>query len=231
MEIIGRNPASAISPPKVETEEMEILTADQVSDVLGKLRGTSFYPIAVVGLGTGMRRGELLALRWADVDLDAGLIRVERSLEQTKAGLRFKAPKTKHGRRAIKIPAPVVATLRSHRKAQLETRMKLGLGRLPDDALVFPNPLDGSPRSPRATTKEWSRLVKSHDLPRVSLHALRHSHASALIAAGKDALTVSRRLGHASPVVTLAVYGHLFRNTDEDVADTIGAILSAADVE
>ena len=95
----ARNVAAVHKPPKVEQTEIEILTADQITDVRTKLEGHALYPIASLALATGMRRGELLALQWGDVDLDSGTLRVERSLEETKVGgLRLKSPKTKRGR-------------------------------------------------------------------------------------------------------------------------------------
>jgi integrase len=173
--------------------------------------------LAMVGLATGMRRGELLALRWKDVNLDTGRVQVEQSLEQTKAGLRFKGPKTKHGRRQFSISASVIAELRVHRRIQAEQRLALGLGKEPDHALVFRR-LDGVPLLPNSVTTEWRRLVVSLGLPRVALHAWRHTHASQLIASGMDVLTVSRRLGHGSPSITLNVYGHLFNSSDDRAA-------------
>jgi integrase len=160
-----------------------------------------------IALATGMRRGELGALRWKDIDLDGGKLRVEQSLEQMKAGLRFKAPKPKHGRRTITIPPAVVADLRAHWKASQEHRLTLGLGRSSPDDLVFVM-CGGSPRKPNALTNDWLRasMVTGR---RINLHALRHTHASSLIAAGVDILTISRRLGHANPKITLSVYGHL----------------------
>ncbi|HWS10855.1 MAG TPA: site-specific integrase [Xanthobacteraceae bacterium] len=178
--------------------------------------------IALMGLTTGMRRGELLALRWRDVDLDGASLRVEQSLEQTKSGLRFKEPKTKHGRRTIGLAASVVAELRSHRKLQQEQRLRLGMGKIPEDGLVL-SKWDGSPRSPNSTTKEWTRAVKELNLPKISLHALRHTHASQLIASGMDVLTISRRLGHGSPMITLGVYGHRFKNTDDRAVQAMEA--------
>ena len=169
-----------------------------------------------------MRRGELLALRWSDVDLDGAKLRVEQSLEQTKAGLRFKAPKTKHGRCTISLPGSVVAELRAHWKAQQEQRLKLGQGRGSDDALVFAK-WDGTARSPNATTREWTRAMAQLKLPPVTMHALRHTHASQLIASGMDVLTISRRLGHGSPTITLSVYGHLFSNSDDRAAQVVEA--------
>jgi integrase len=223
-ELINRNPASLASPPKVASEEMAILSADQVKEVLTAMCTTSIFPQIVVLLSTGMRRGELAGLQWHDLDLDAGKLRVERSIEKTKAGLRVKSPKTRHGRRAISLPAGAIAVLKRHRKAQLELRMAAGLARLPADGFVF-GAVDGTVRDPDRLTQDWARFTAARDLPAVTLQALRHSHASALIAGGADPVTVSRRLGHGSPVVTMAVYAHLFGQNDEGVVKAIDAVL------
>lgn len=225
--VTHRNVADAATPPKVPDAEIEILTEDQAREILKQLRGRPLYMIALLGMTTGMRRGELLALRWRDVDFDAAKLKVEQSLEQTKAGLRFKAPKTKHGRRAIGLAASVVAELRAHWKQQQEQRLRLGMGKTPDDGLVLPR-WDGAPRSPNSTTTEWIRTLADLKLPAVSLHALRHTHASQLIASGMDVLTISRRLGHSSPTITLGVYGHLFSNTDDRAVQVVEAAFGKA---
>jgi integrase len=224
-DVVQQNVADNVSPPRAETAEIEILTQDQVDAALKKLSGTALYPIAVVALATGIRRGELLALRWQDVDLDNAILRVERSLEETQAkGLRFKSPKTKHGRRTISLPAAAVAELRKHRKTQQEQRLALGLGKAPADALVFPT-WEGRARHPDSLTKEFTAMMSSIGLS-VTLHALRHTHASQLIPGGVDVLTISRRLGHGSPAITLSVYGHLFSNTDDRAARVMEAAFS-----
>jgi integrase len=221
--VTHRNVVSVVTPPKVSSTEIEILDEDQARRILQQLRGRSLYMIALLGLTTGMRRGELLALRWRDVDLDGATLRVEQSIEQTKSGgLRFKAPKTKHGRRIIALAASVVAELRLHWKRQQEQRLRLGMGKTPDDGLVLSR-WGGAPRSPNSVTKEWSRALAELGLPAVSLHALRHTHASQLIDSGMDVVTISRRLGHSSPTITLNVYAHRFRNKDEQAAQVIEA--------
>jgi integrase len=219
---VTRNVTTLVDAPNVASQEVEILTAPQIQTVLQTFRGLSLYPIATVALATGMRRGELLALRWQDVDLEGGKLRVERSLEQTKAGLVFKAPKTRYGRRTISLPSSTVAELKTHWKAALERRLAFGLGKPTDDSLVFET-WDGQTRSPNALTKEWSRAMKRAGI-KATFHSLRHTHASTLIAAGVDVLTISRRLGHGSPVITLGVYGHLFK-TDDRAADAMEQIL------
>ncbi len=222
--IVAQNVASVVDPPKVTASEIEILSAEQAGTVLRTLRGAAMYPIIMVALSTGMRRGEILALRWRDVDLDRATIRVERSLEETGMGknLRFKEPKTRHGRRNIALPSSLVAELRSHWRTQQELRLALGRGKAAPDDLVFCTP-DGGPRKPNSITREWSRVVVSKKLPKVSFHALRHTHVSQLIASGMDVLTISRRIGHASPTITLGVYGHMFKNGDAQAAAVIEA--------
>ncbi len=223
--IIATNPVALAEPPRAEEKEIEILTEDQVWLVLKALKGKPIYSLAVMGLGTGMRRGEMLALRWSDVDLgrnSGARVRVERSLEQTKAGLRFKSPKTRHGRRQIALPLSIVEELRTLRTEQAKLRLSLGLGKAGADALVFQK-LEGLPLNPNSVSTEWRRMVKTLKLPKVSLHAWRHTHVSQLIASGMDVLTISRRIGHASPAVTLNVYGHLFASTDDRAAAVFDA--------
>jgi integrase len=214
-------------PPKVEQPQIEILSPQQIEDCLAKLAGHEFYPIVVAALGTGLRRGELLALQWGNVDLDGASLRVERSLEETKEGLRFKPPKSKAGRRTVSLPPSVVEVLRDHRRLQLERRVRLAMGRITDDALVFSEP-DGSKMSPDKLSRDWCRLVAARKLPKISFHALRHSHVSALIAAGLDVYSVSRRIGHSDPAVTLRTYTHMFSKKDSAAAQAIEAALRPA---
>ncbi len=221
--IVAQNVAERVDAPSVEDAEVQILTEAEIQRMLETLRDRTLYPIVFTALGTGLRRGELLALRWKDLNLDAATLRVEQSLEQTKrAGLRFKPPKTKYGRRSIALPASVVAELRAHWKATLERRLLLGQGKADDDALVFAT-WDGNTRSPNALTKEWRRAVHAAKL-KASFHSLRHTHASKLIAAGIDVLSISRRLGHSSPAFTLKVYGHLFKPDDRAAAAIEGLL-------
>lgn len=221
--VVHSNAAALVDAPTAKATEIEILTAAQIKAVLSSIKDQPLYLIAMVALGTGMRRGELLALRWQDVDLDAGLLRVERSLEQTKrGGLVFKAPKTRHGRRTISLPASTAAELRAHRREALEQWFAFVGGKLPEDSLVFGHP-DGSPRTPNALTKAWQAAMAAARM-KATLHSLRHTHASTLIASGLDVLTISRRLGHGSPAITLTVYGHLFK-TDDRAAQIMEAAL------
>jgi integrase len=138
--------------------------------------------------------------------------------------LRIKSPKTKRGRRNITLPSEAVTTLRAHKLKQLELRLLLGLGTIAAETLVF-STIEGGFLSPDNLSREWGRVGAAKDLPRVSFHGLRHTHASMLIAAGVDILTISRRLGHSKPSVTLDSYGHLIKGADVAAAEAIARLL------
>jgi integrase len=170
----------------------------------------------------------VLALPWLNVDLDSKVISVREALEETREhDIQVKAPKTKAGKRDVSLPAIVVDALRGHRRAQFELRVALGAGKLPDGALVFPAPLKAGSQSPRAFSKEWADVAASIGMPEVTFQALRHTHGSQLIDAGVDIVTISKRLGHASPNITLKVYAHLFRKDDSKASDAIDVALEA----
>lgn len=131
--IVAQNVAALVSPPPVPESEITILNEDQIGAILRKLEGRTLRPIVSFLLGMGARRGEVLALRWKDIDFDKRLVRIERSVEQTKDGLRFKSPKTKNGRRSVTISPWLAAELRTHGARQQERRLSLGMGRTPND--------------------------------------------------------------------------------------------------
>jgi integrase len=221
-ELVERNVAALVKAPKAARKKPTILKAGEIGNSLAKLEGLSIYPIAALAVGTGARRGEIAALRWSDIDFEAATVRIERSLEQTKAGIRVKPPKTEDGHRTITLPAFVIEALHEHRRSQLELRMAMGVGALPKNAPVF-GTIEGDWPNPYSISDRWRDAVKKRNLPKVTFHSLRHSHASALIAADLDVVSISRRLGHASPALTLSIYSHLFEDKDESAAKAIDA--------
>jgi integrase len=220
-EEILKNVASQKAAPKVPDKEMVIVR--DVPGFMEKIRAGTTYVPAMIALFTGMRLGEIMALRWSRVNLDGKTIAVEESLEESSAhGLRFKSPKSKAGRRSLTLPEILVVALRDYRRQQQELRLKLGAGRLPDDALLF-STVDGEPIRPNTVSGAWGRCADAIGLPEVTFHALRHTHASQLIDEGVDIVTISKRLGHAKPDITLHVYAHLFRQDDGKAAAAINA--------
>jgi len=225
-ELVVRNVVQTKSAPKVPARHMVIV--QDVAAFIGMMKpNTRHYVTAMLSLFTGMRLGEVLALRWGRVDFDRKTITVAEAIECTKLhGIRFKAPKTTAGRRVITLPDFLVDVLREHRKAQLELRLKLGLGKLQDGDLLFTD-TDGEPLHPYHYGTLWSDYVERAGLPGLTFHCLRHSHASQLIDAGVDIVTISKRLGHATPTVTLNTYAHLFRKDDGKAAQAINAALNS----
>ena len=225
-DLVSKNVGKLEAAPRVD--DHDIVIVQDVSGLLGKLPGTRFQFLAMTTLFTGMRLGEVLALRWNRVDLERKIAQVREALEFTKVhGLRFKAPKSKAGVRDITLPDILVCALREHRKDQLELRMKLGAGRLPDDALLFAD-MNGCPLSPNSISSAWGDFAKAIGIPEVTFHGLRHTHASQLIDSGVDIVTISRRLGHAKPDITLRIYAHLFQKDDSKAAAAINAALNAS---
>jgi integrase len=224
-ELVSRNVARLRSPPKVTDTTDEMVIVRDVPALVEKLQGRAVRLPALLGLLCGLRLGEVLALRWNRVDLDAKVIRIRETLEQTKAhGICFKPPKSRAGVRDVTMPDEVVEALREYRKSALELRLQLGAGRIPDDALLFAD-IDGKPRSLYAASQAWRGFAESIGMPGVTFHSLRHTHASQLIDAGVDIVTISKRLGHATPDITLRIYAHLFKKDDSKAAAAINAAL------
>lgn len=227
--VINRNPAEDVDKPKPGDSPAKSFAPDQMGVVLNYLSGNERLPAIVrLAVATGMRLGELLALRWQDVDFDGRMLRVERSLEVTKkGGLRFKEPKTKRGRRAIRLADSDCANLRDHWKRQAEDALKLGI-RLPRESLVFPASIEApaAPCAPDRITKAFSSTLTRLDIkePGLTFHSLRHFHATWLLRNGVNLKAVSERLGHANPSVTLNVYQHVLPDMQEHAAQVAGDI-------
>jgi integrase len=210
--------------PRVADTEMVIVR--DVPGFIRKIEGERLYVPAIVALTTGMRLGEILALKDRRIDLGAKTIEVSEALEETKArGIISKAPKSKAGHRTLTLPDITVEALREHRRRLLETRLMLGLGKLSPDDLVFAN-LEGRPLRPSAVSSDWGELAGRIGVPELTFHGLRHTHASQLVASGVDIVTISKRLGHARPAVTLAIYAHMFTSDDSKAAAAINAALT-----
>jgi integrase len=157
-------------------------------------------------------------------DVDSATIRVERSVEETKAGLRVKSPKTKRGRRNIALPPDAIAILRAHKVKTLELRLALGMGNITPETWIF-STIEGELLSPDNLSRDWRRISTAKKLPRVSLSCFAPYQRLRAHQQGRRLLTISRRLGHSKPSVTLDVYGHLIEGTDAVAAQALAGVL------
>ncbi len=207
--LLSRNPTDAVKPPKARSVEMHILDEDGIRVVMRAASGTPYFCLFYLALCTGMRRSEMLALRWSDVDLALGSVSVTRSLHYLSDGsFDIRAPKTAKGRRTIVLPSSAVLVLKNHKERQEAVFATAGR-RMEQTGLVFCRPDDGSPLLPDTVTKNWIRLVQREGLAGVRLHDLRHTHASLMLKQGVHPKVVQERLGHASIGITLDVYSHV----------------------
>jgi len=206
--LIGRNPADAVESPRYQTPERKILDENDVRILLSAAQSTPYYALFYMALFTGMRRSELLALRWDDIDLDLAQISVSRTLHQlSDRTIVFRPPKTAKGRRTIALPPSAALVLREHREKQELAGCQLGKT-VGEYELVFSKP-DGTPLLPDAVTHAWIKLVRRAGFSGVRFHDARHSHASLMLKAGVHPKIVQERLGHASIQITLDTYSHI----------------------
>lgn len=203
--------------PKVRRREPTVLTEEQTESLLAAVEGSRLYLPVVLAVGSGLRRGELLALRWSDVDLEAGKLTVVRTLSETRDdGLLFKEPKSATSRRVVTLPAFAVEALKEHKKAQAAHRLEVGPG-YKDQGLVMPAE-DGSPWTPNLLTGAFCDLMNTLGLPRIRFHDLRHGHITHLLLRGVPLKVASARAGHSGIAITGDLYGHLLPGADEEAA-------------
>ena len=200
------NPADRVDPPRYQARRRAVWTEAGLRAFLRTAEGHPLGPLFLLLAGTGLRWSEAAGLAWKDLDLEAGLVRVERSLHRVRGEWVTTPPKTAAGARTVALPAQVAEVLRKHRRKALEAALACGHG-WSEDRLVFCRP-DGQPLHHRSVLEAFRRLCQKAGVENIGLHGLRHLHASALLEAGLGAPQVARRLGHAGPGVTLAVYGH-----------------------
>ena len=225
--LLARNPADAVAPPTPKRTEIKVPTPDALKSLLAVIEGTKIAPVVQLAIYTGLRRSEVMGLRWADVDMNDGSLYVRQGLQRHRGiGMVAEAPKTERSRRKVSLSAESVAGLRQHRAAQNERRLELGQV-WQDNDLVFPGP-DGRPMNPERLSVNFATATKRAGLAGMRLHYCRHLHASYLLAAGVHAKIVSERLGHAGIGITLDTYSHVLPGLQDQAAAAFDGVMERA---
>jgi integrase len=223
-DVVTQNAAAKTDPPKVCPPEIQPLSSDEARSLLSAARGDRLEALYVLAVTAGLRIGELLGLRWEDVDLDAGVLRVARTLTRAKGGTRFTTPKSGKGR-SIALTSKAIEALKNHRKSQNEERLRLG-ALWKDNGLVFAlergTPLDASNLDKRS----FKLLLKRAEVrENVRFHDLRHTCATLLLGRGVHPKFVQELLGHASIAITLDRYSHWIPSMGAETARAMDAVL------
>ncbi len=226
LQLLARNPAEGVIPPRAKKATIKTLTVEQSVALLHALKGTRLYWPVLLALTTGMRRGEILALRWKNVDFGRMTARVVESLEHTRQGLRFKAPKTEKTR-AITLPQYAVEELRMWKENQAKELEAYDANQT-EESLVC-GKRDGGVLNPTTLTHEFIIAINHlNALPRVRFHDLRHTHATQLMAAGIHPKIAQERLGHSTITTTLDLYSHVTDTMQTDAASKLDSALRFA---
>ncbi len=224
--LIPRNPCDGVTPPKARRSEMKVLSREQTNVLLDTTRDHPAHAFYVLAVTTGMRQGELLGLRWKDVDLDGGKLGVSQALQrQNGQGLVFVEPKTARSRRTIMLSRRAVDALRHHRTRQLEQRLLIGPD-WRDQGLVFVN-ATGGPVDPSWQRAVFYAALSDAGLPAIRFHDCRHTAATLLLTQGVHPKVVSEMLGHTTITLTLDTYSHLVPAMHEQAAAMMDTLLGA----
>jgi integrase len=223
--LVQRNVADLVTPPRVQRHEMRTLTSDHAKRLLEAARGDRLEALYVLALTTGMRLGELLALRWRDVDIEGSALSVRGTLLRNRTGLTISEPKTAGSRRHVSIGGLAVDALERHKVSQTAERLLKGSA-WQDNDLVFANELGRPLEDTNVRRRSFEPLLAKAELPRIRFHDLRHTAATLLLGEGVHPKIVSERLGHSRVGITLDLYSHVTPTMQQQAAKTIETLLT-----
>jgi integrase len=222
--MVSRNAAALVDGPRVERFEIEPFTPDEARRFLGAIKGDRLEALYSVALTMGLRQGEALGLRWQDVDLDVGYLRVNKQLQRIDGRLQLQEPKTKSSRRTLVMPASIVTGLREHRRRQSNERARAG-STWQDSDLIFTRPT-GQPLEGTTVSRHFHVHLERAGLAQRRFHDLRHSCATLLLVQGVSPRVVMEVLGHSEIAMTMDTYSHVIPELRRDAAERMNALLN-----
>ncbi len=226
--MIGRNPALAVIRPKSRRKEMKTLSDSQVRTFLSYAEGDRFEVLFWLAVTTGLRQGELLGLKWSDVDWTNRRLRIQRQVQRLSGGLEFSEPKTAAGRRVIALGVSTIEKLRMHQLLQSEER-KAAIEYWKENDMIFPSS-KGTPMDPSNLYHNFKRLLIEAGLPDIRFHDLRHTAATLMLQQGIHPKVVQERLGHSDISMTLNTYSHVLPVMQDEAAEKLDELLTPINV-
>lgn len=226
--LISRNAASLVDGPRVERYEIQPFTPDEARAFLAAMRGDRLEALYSVALTMGLRQGEALGLRWRDVDLGLGYLRVSKQLQRIDGKAQFVEPKTTRSRRTLAMPASIVKALKEHHGRQQTEKAEAGEN-WTENGLVFATPL-GKPIDPTGVSKQFHRHLARAGLPQRRFHDLRHSCATLLLVQGVSPRVVMDVLGHSQIALTMNTYSHVIPELRRRAADRMDDLLNESEM-
>lgn len=221
--LLTKNPVDLVDPPRPRHTEMKAWNPQEARIFVESVADDRLSALWVLLISTGLRRGEALALKWADIDFDRCTVAVRRTHSTVGYEVITEEPKTARSRRVVSIDRKTLDALRIHRKDQVGERLLVGPAWEEHD-FVFTTPI-GTPLQPDDVSKVFNKIVAGLDVPRIRLHDLRHTMATIALAAGVHPKIVSERLGHATVSMTLDIYSHVIQGMQAEAAEMIGDLL------
>ena len=227
--LLGRNPADAVVRPKSRRTEMKVLDDMQVRTLLLIAKGSRYEVLFQVAVTTGLREGELLALKWSDLDWKTRRLQVQRQVQRQKGkGIVYTEPKSAAGRRSVVLGTGTIEKLREHFQTQQLERQVVG-DQWQDHDLIFPSVV-GTPLDHRNVLKVFKEFLVQAGLPKVRFHDLRHTAATLMLQEGVHPKVVQERLGHSDISLTLNTYSHVLPSMQEEAAEAVDNLITLIDV-
>ncbi|WP_066639184.1 tyrosine-type recombinase/integrase [Desulfolucanica intricata] len=224
-QIAARNVADAVEPPQKTKHEIVVLDETQVRKMLDAAQNTPYFGPILLAVTTGMRRGEILGLRWQDVEWNSNILQIRQTIQYTPGkGIFFKQPKTVGSYRPVKITSSIIEFLKKHKLEQAKIKLMLGPEIYEENGLVFCQD-NGKPMHPDSISSWFPAFMERNWLPKIRFHDLRHTHATLLLKQGIHPKVVSERLGHAGISITMDIYSHLLPGMQEEAASKIDQVI------
>jgi integrase len=216
-QLLSRNVADLVTPPSIRKKEIITMETDEITKFLSYAQGDRLYIAFLLAVFTGLRRGEILGLRWKDINMEAKTASIRKNLVVVEGKLVLQEPKTNGSIHSVSLPSTTIEALKKHKRIQNQEKLKMGINYQDNDLIVATSL--GTPVSPRNLLRSFYRIIERADLPKISFHALRHTHATLMLKQGEHPKIVSERLGHSNTRITMDIYSHVLPNMQQEAVD------------